>query len=154
MYPLLRRIFRIGFQKQHFKLSSKRLKYLRLFIPVNLEVQPVPRTNHSKFYTPSPLPPVDLDYLGNYNEPHSHAVERVYRFQKEMKMQWHVLHKKSQSLCHTSSVCCLQDMNKRANNMALQASNAECSCFRGSRSTVQGVPFAVQWLRKATYKMY
>lgn len=154
MYPLLRRIFRTASQKQHFKLSPKRLKYLRLIIPVKLKVQPVLKTNHSKFYTPSPLPPVDLDYLGNYTEPHSHAVGKVYRSQKEMKMQWHVLHKKSQSLYHTSSVCCLQDMKKRANNMVLQASHAKCSCFRGSRSTIQGMPFPVQLLRKATYKMY
>lgn len=63
LYPLLR-IFRTGFQKQDFKLSPKRLKYLRLIIPVKLKLQPVPRTNHSKFYTPSPQPPVDLDYLG------------------------------------------------------------------------------------------
>lgn len=111
MYPLLRRIFRTAFQKQHFKLSPEGLKYIRLIIPIKLEVQPVPRANHSKFsYTPSPLPPADLDYLGKYIEPHSQTAGRVYRSQKEIKKQWHVLQKKSQSLCHTSSVCCLQDM--------------------------------------------
>lgn len=63
-YPLLRRIFRTGFQKQHFKLSPEGLKYLRLIIPTKLKSTACAWTYHSKFYTPSPLPPVDPGHLG------------------------------------------------------------------------------------------
>lgn len=149
MYPLLSRIFRTGFQKHNFKLSPKGLKYLRLIIPIELKGQPVPKTNHSKFsYTPSPLSPVGLDYLGKYIEPHSQAVGRVYRSQKEMKMQWHVLHKKSQRQCHTS---CLLPSGHEVKGTQHGSAGQSCreQLLSLIKSSIQGLHFPVQLLRKA-----
>jgi len=46
--PTTKRMFRTGFQEQHFKLAPQGLKYLRLIIPIKLKAQSVPRTDHSE----------------------------------------------------------------------------------------------------------